>query len=109
MGKTDLEAVIVGAGLSGIASACRLQMDLGLHDFKIFEKSDDWGGTWHLNQYPGCGCDIPTRKPSSWRRESLYLYPYSLFLFSFRSLLPQFRTAGELGSFLQLAGRDTEM
>ncbi|UZJ55032.1 hypothetical protein CBS101457_004352 [Exobasidium rhododendri] len=36
--ETELEALIVGAGFSGIACACRLQMDLGLNNFKIFEK-----------------------------------------------------------------------
>lgn len=47
--------------MSGIASAYRLQADLGLYNFKIFEKDENWGGTWLQNQYPGCGCDIPTR------------------------------------------------
>lgn len=59
--KTDLEAAIVGGGVSGIATACRLQMDLGLKNFKIFERDVGWGGTWLQNQYPGCGCDVPTR------------------------------------------------
>lgn len=59
--RTELEAIIVGGGVSGIASACRLQMDFGLHNFKIFDRDATWGGTWQQNQYPGCGCDIPTR------------------------------------------------
>lgn len=35
---TELDAIIVGAGFSGIASACRIQMDLGLSKFLIFEQ-----------------------------------------------------------------------
>ncbi|PWN45832.1 FAD/NAD(P)-binding domain-containing protein [Ceraceosorus guamensis] len=60
-GPTDLEAIIVGGGVSGIASAVRFQLDLQLNRYLIFEQSDDLGGTWHLNTYPGAGCDIPTR------------------------------------------------
>lgn len=26
----------------------------------MIEKSDDIGGTWHENRYPGCACDIPS-------------------------------------------------
>jgi cation diffusion facilitator CzcD-associated flavoprotein CzcO len=59
--ETDFEAIIVGAGLSGIASAYHLQTDLDLRNVKIFERDETWGGTWLQNQYPGCGCDIPTR------------------------------------------------
>lgn len=58
---TDLEAIIVGAGFSGIASACRLQMDLGLRRIAIFEKDNGWGGTWKSSLFPGAGCDIPAR------------------------------------------------
>lgn len=58
--KTDLEAIIVGAGVSGIATGCRLQMDYGFSEFKIFDRDSTWGGTWKQNEYPGCGCDIPT-------------------------------------------------
>lgn len=54
-------SLIVGGGVSGIASACRFQMDLGLTNFLIFEKSEALGGTWYNNRYPGVGCDIPTR------------------------------------------------
>jgi len=35
---TELDAIIVGAGFSGIASACRIQMDLNLSNFLIFEQ-----------------------------------------------------------------------
>ena len=37
----------------------RLKM-LGIDNFIILEKSDDVGGTWLDNSYPGCGCDVPS-------------------------------------------------
>jgi 4-hydroxyacetophenone monooxygenase len=52
----DFEVVIVGAGMSGIAAGFRLKQ-AGV-SFRIFEKSDAVGGTWHDNTYPGCRVDI---------------------------------------------------
>ncbi|KAE8371082.1 hypothetical protein BDV26DRAFT_299123 [Aspergillus bertholletiae] len=51
--------VIIGAGISGIAAACRLKQELGLDQFKVFEKEAGIGGTWLTHQYPGVACDIP--------------------------------------------------
>ncbi|MCW8879942.1 MAG: NAD(P)/FAD-dependent oxidoreductase, partial [Kangiellaceae bacterium] len=50
-------AVIVGAGLSGICMAISLKK-LGI-DFVVLEKTNELGGTWSQNIYPGCGCDTP--------------------------------------------------
>ena len=50
--------MIVGAGFGGIGMAIALKR-CGFDDFVILEKSDDLGGTWHENQYPGCACDVP--------------------------------------------------
>jgi len=47
---------IVGAGMSGIAAAHRLQQ-AGV-DYVVFEKNDDVGGTWYENSYPGCRVDV---------------------------------------------------
>lgn len=47
---------IIGAGMSGIAAAHRL--DQAGVDFVVFEKNDDVGGTWLENSYPGCRVDI---------------------------------------------------
>ncbi|HVW31671.1 MAG TPA: NAD(P)/FAD-dependent oxidoreductase, partial [Acidimicrobiia bacterium] len=68
-----LEAVIVGGGLSGIAAARALRL-AGVDDFVLIDKSDDLGGTWHHNTYPGCACDVPSAlycfsfKPYRWSR-----------------------------------------
>ncbi|OAL03644.1 FAD/NAD(P)-binding domain-containing protein [Phaeosphaeriaceae sp. SRC1lsM3a] len=55
-----VNAIIIGAGPSGIAMAHKLKQTLGFNDFTIYEKLDGAGGTWRTNIYPGCGCDIPT-------------------------------------------------
>lgn len=48
---------IIGAGFGGIAMAIRL-LQQGINDFIILEKSDQIGGTWRDNQYPGAACDV---------------------------------------------------
>ena len=56
--ETDvLDAVIIGAGISGLCIARGLQRR-GF-SYKILEQADDLGGTWRDNTYPGCSCDIP--------------------------------------------------
>lgn len=59
--ETEFEAVIVGAGPSGIASACQLQRQLDLSKIRIFERGSNFGGTWYHNVYPGAACDVPPR------------------------------------------------
>ncbi|MGW4242196.1 flavin-containing monooxygenase [Nocardia sp. NPDC004722] len=51
---------IVGAGISGICMAVALQQ-AGFTDFTLYEKADDYGGTWRDNSYPGLVCDVPSR------------------------------------------------
>ncbi|MEV6767311.1 NAD(P)/FAD-dependent oxidoreductase [Nocardia sp. NPDC051030] len=51
---------IVGAGISGICMAVALQR-AGFTDFTLYEKADDYGGTWRDNTYPGLVCDVPSR------------------------------------------------
>jgi cation diffusion facilitator CzcD-associated flavoprotein CzcO len=57
---TDLavDVLIVGAGFSGLCMAIKL-LEAGMKDFLLIEKSDDVGGTWYENRYPGCACDVP--------------------------------------------------
>jgi 4-hydroxyacetophenone monooxygenase len=48
---------VIGAGISGIAAAYRLQQ---AHlDFAVYEKNDEVGGVWWENRYPGCRLDTP--------------------------------------------------
>ncbi|MFD9666744.1 NAD(P)-binding domain-containing protein [Rhodococcus sp. NPDC059968] len=48
--------VIIGAGMSGIATAIHLER-MGI-PFVVLDKNDEVGGTWLVNTYPGCGVDI---------------------------------------------------
>ena len=54
-----LDVAIVGAGFSGLCMAIKLK-EAGRTNFKVFEKASDIGGTWFLNRYPGCACDVPS-------------------------------------------------
>lgn len=51
------DVIIVGAGLSGIGSAVRIQRDCPDRSFAIFERRDAIGGTWDLFRYPGIRSD----------------------------------------------------
>jgi cation diffusion facilitator CzcD-associated flavoprotein CzcO len=57
--RTDPRFLIIGAGMSGLLSAIKLQ-EAGLDDFAIYEKADRLGGTWRENTYPGIACDVPS-------------------------------------------------
>jgi cation diffusion facilitator CzcD-associated flavoprotein CzcO len=57
--QLDCEFIIVGAGLSGMATAIYLQKS-GFQDIILLDKSDALGGTWRDNTYLGCTVDIPT-------------------------------------------------
>ncbi len=52
-----LDAVIVGAGLSGIGAAVHLQRDFPGRRFTILEARAAMGGTWDLFRYPGVRSD----------------------------------------------------
>ena len=51
------DIVIIGAGLSGIGTACHLKERFPDTDFAIFEARKDMGGTWDLFRYPGIRSD----------------------------------------------------
>ncbi|MCC6433521.1 MAG: NAD(P)/FAD-dependent oxidoreductase [Acidimicrobiales bacterium] len=52
----ELDAVVIGAGFSGLYMNYRLRDVLGL-DVVVFEGGSDVGGTWYWNRYPGARCD----------------------------------------------------
>ncbi|MBM9464088.1 NAD(P)/FAD-dependent oxidoreductase [Aeromicrobium sp. YIM 150415] len=54
-GGDILDAVIVGAGITGIYQLHRLR-ELGMR-VRILEAGDGVGGTWFWNRYPGCRFD----------------------------------------------------
>jgi cation diffusion facilitator CzcD-associated flavoprotein CzcO len=51
----DYDAIIIGAGLSGMYQLYRLR-ELGLR-VRVFEAGTDVGGTWYWNRYPGARFD----------------------------------------------------
>ncbi|MEJ0026596.1 MAG: FAD-dependent oxidoreductase [Rhizomicrobium sp.] len=62
--KRDFQVLIIGAGMSGLLAAIRLQQ-AGIA-YTVVEKNSDVGGTWMVNSYPGCRVDNPN-----------HLYSYS--------------------------------
>jgi cation diffusion facilitator CzcD-associated flavoprotein CzcO len=55
----DVEIAIIGAGFGGLGMAIRLKQQ-GVQDFVVLEREADVGGTWAVNTYPGCQCDVPS-------------------------------------------------
>src|SRR3712207_4763524 len=59
------QVAIIGSGLAGVCMAIQLKRN-GIESFTVFEKSDEVGGVWRDNTYPGAACDLPS-----------HLYSYS--------------------------------
>ncbi|KAI1342172.1 flavin-binding monooxygenase [Xylariaceae sp. FL0016] len=58
-GHRRIKVRVIGAGYSGIYLGIRIPQRLRNVDLKIYEKNEQMGGTWWVNRYPGCACDIP--------------------------------------------------
>lgn len=56
---SGFKVLVIGAGVSGICAAIKLQ-EAGI-EHHIFEKGNDFGGTWRENRYPGAGVDTPSQ------------------------------------------------
>ena len=46
-------------GPGGLCAAKEL-LEAGFDDLVLLEKCDGVGGTWFINRYPGCACDVQT-------------------------------------------------
>ena len=57
-GQVAYTVIVVGAGFAGIGTAIKLRQ-AGI-DFLVLEKASEIGGVWRDNNYPGCGCDVPS-------------------------------------------------
>jgi cation diffusion facilitator CzcD-associated flavoprotein CzcO len=62
---SEFDAVVIGAGFSGLYMLHKLRDDLGL-TVRVFEAGGNVGGTWYWNRYPGARCDSDS-----------YIYCYS--------------------------------
>ena len=60
MAKPEFKVVVAGAGIAGLFMAEKLKR-AGI-DFTVFEKSDEVGGTWRDNTYPGLFVDVLSRQ-----------------------------------------------
>ncbi|OBK74156.1 NAD(P)/FAD-dependent oxidoreductase [Mycobacterium sp. 1274761.0] len=56
MSGDRFDAIVIGAGFSGLYALHRLR-ELGLRTVAL-ERADQVGGTWLFNRYPGARCDI---------------------------------------------------
>ena len=52
----DFDAIVIGAGFSGLGMLRRLRDELGM-SVQVYEAGDGVGGTWYWNRYPGARCD----------------------------------------------------
>src|SRR5690348_11899721 len=62
---SEFDAVVVGAGISGLYMLHKLRDDLGLR-VRVYETGGGVGGTWYWNRYSGARCDSDS-----------YIYCYS--------------------------------
>jgi 4-hydroxyacetophenone monooxygenase len=68
--KQQFRVLVIGAGMSGILAAIRLEQ-AGI-PYLVVEKNADVGGTWFENTYPGCRVDSPNHtysysfQPNDW-------------------------------------------
>src|SRR5262245_46615349 len=81
--RSDFHVLVIGAGMSGILAAIRLEQ-AGL-PYTVIEKNPAVGGTWYENRYPGCRVDVPNHfysysfEPNEWveffsQRNELFAY-----------------------------------
>lgn len=69
-GVTELDAVIIGAGFSGLYQLLCLRDRLGL-EARVLEAGDGVGGTWYWNRYPGARCDSESHSYSYYFSDEL--------------------------------------
>ncbi|KAJ6118903.1 hypothetical protein N7471_013523 [Penicillium samsonianum] len=63
------QVACIGSGLSAVGLGATLKRWYSLDDIKFFERQSGSGGTWWINTYPGCACDVPG---------ALYSYSFEL-------------------------------
>jgi monooxygenase len=57
MSHPHFDVLIVGAGLSGIGTACQIAQAFPDRSIAVLERRDSLGGTWDLFRYPGIRSD----------------------------------------------------
>lgn len=94
----DLDALIIGAGVSGIAAAVRMA-EQGIR-YTVVERNPAAGGVWAENRYPGAAVDTPSHlysysfAPNDWSRwfcGAEEIHGYLLDVARDRGVLPHIR------------------
>lgn len=49
--------LIIGTGFGGLGTAIQAKLK-GWNEFIVLERSNEVGGVWRDNHYPGCACDV---------------------------------------------------
>ncbi len=58
----EIDVVVIGAGLSGVNQAYRLQSETK-RSYLVLESRSEIGGTWSLFNYPGIRSDSDVSRP----------------------------------------------
>ena len=75
--SATLDAVVIGAGFSGMYMLKSLRDKLGLN-VKVLEMGSTVGGTWYWNRYPGARCDSDSYiYVCSWDKQALQEWEWS--------------------------------
>lgn len=53
------EICVIGTGFSGLCAGIQLKL-AGYKRITLYESNSEVGGTWLMNSYPGCACDVPS-------------------------------------------------
>lgn len=88
---STFDAIVVGAGFSGLYALHKLHNDLGLH-VRLFEKGSAVGGTWHWNRYPGALSDSETH---------VYAYSFDDEILQEQDLSTRYATQPQVLNYLQ--------
>jgi cation diffusion facilitator CzcD-associated flavoprotein CzcO len=90
-GNSTFDAVVVGAGFSGLFALHKLHNDLGLR-VRLYEKGSAVGGTWHWNRYPGALSDSETH---------VYAYSFDDDILQEQELSTRYATQPQVLNYLQ--------
>lgn len=75
--KRPIKVILMGAGASSLNFFKKAEEELEKVDIVCYEKNDDIGGTWLVNRYPGCACDIPSVNYQFTWKTKLWSHYYS--------------------------------
>lgn len=102
---TSTRTLIIGTGFAGVGLGTKLKRS-GDDDFLIVDRSNDVGGTWRDNRYPGAACDVPShlysfsfRLKSDWSRvfsPATEIWEYVVETAREEGLMPHIRLGCEL-------------